>query len=724
MKSHRMNLTALALMLLALALPALGQKTAAKSAVATSPSQIKTPPLRQVNMPQPTRVQLDNGMVIFLMEDHELPLIRGSANIRGGGRDIPAEKSGLPEIYGQAWRTGGTQSKSGDELDDFLDARAARVETNADDDSSAISMDVLKDDFDTVFPIFLDLLKNPAFRQEKIDLARTQMNTGISRRNDEPGEILSRELRRLGYGTTSPYAAQPEYSTVASITRDDLVAFHNRFTSPNNIIFGIGGDFDTATMERKLRDAFASWQRGPQAPPPPAAASAIKPAKPGVYFVTKSDVTQANIGFVAPGIQRNNPDYYALQVMNEILSGGFSGRLMNHLRSQRGLTYGVGGGVGSNWDYPGLFRMQMSTKSGTTIESIQALQQEMTDLRTKPFTVEEMKLAKESLLNQFVFTRDSRAKVLNQAVMLEFYGFPLDYYSKYPTNIEKVMATDVERVAKQYITPDKVAVLVVGNDKDFEKPLTTIGAVTPIDITIPEPGAKPGAPAASAAPAASNPEGVALANKVRDYFGGQAAINAVKAVRTVTALKTTTPQGPMDIEVDSLRVQPDRIHSVMKTPMGEITTVSTPEAAFMVLPGMGVRDLPASQREASRADDRTDPLHVFAAQDQYTFAVSGDEKVGNVNAKVLTVTPSGGEPIRWVVDPATGRILRKISRSRNPGMPGEQVVEFTEWKKFGGVNFPTGFTITTGGQPSGSAQVKTVEVNPTVDPKLFEKPAQ
>ncbi|HEX9163717.1 MAG TPA: insulinase family protein, partial [Thermoanaerobaculia bacterium] len=163
---------------LIVALPSIGQVTSTK--------EIKTPPLRKLNMPQPTRVQLDNGMVILLMENHELPLIRGTANIHGGERDIPANKAGLVEILGQAWRTGGTQSKTGDQLDDFLEARAARVETGGDDDSTLVRLDVLKDDFDTVFPIFLDLLRNPAFRQDKIDLAKTRVNTEISRRNDEP----------------------------------------------------------------------------------------------------------------------------------------------------------------------------------------------------------------------------------------------------------------------------------------------------------------------------------------------------------------------------------------------------------------------------------------------------------------------------------------------------------------------------------------------------------
>lgn len=454
----------------------------------TDHRQIETPPLRDFAMPQPKRVELTNGMVIFLQEDHELPLIRGTATIRGGSRDVPADKAGLVSIYAQAWRTGGTAKRTGDELDELLESRAARVETGGSGDSTTVRLDVLKDDFDFVFPIFTEILRNPQFRQEKIDLAKTQARTAISRRNDEARAILSREAARLGYGTDSPYTRQPEYATIAAITRDDLVAFHRRTVHPNNIILALIGDFDAAKMEKRVRETFASWPRGPRVEKPD---PAIAAADPGVYFIPKADVTQANIAMVHPGIERNNPDYHAVIVMNEIFSGGFSGRLMRTLRSERGLTYGVGGGVGANWDYPGLFRVQMATKSETTLESIEALRAEVARLIDEPVTAGELELAKESILNAFVFTMDTREKALAQQVLLEFYGFPRDYFVQYPVRIRNVTAEDVSRVAQRYVHPDRLAVLVVGSQEDFERPLSTLGEVRTIDISIPEEPAPP-----------------------------------------------------------------------------------------------------------------------------------------------------------------------------------------------------------------------------------------
>ena len=707
--------------LAAAALLALGAQGIAQ---VTDHRDIKTPPLRQFSMPQPKRIALPNGMVIFLQEDHELPLIRGAAHVRGGSRDVPANKAGLVSIYGAAWRTGGTKTKSGDELDEMLETRAARVETSGDDDSTSISLNVLKGDFDFTFPIFVDLLRNPEFRQEKIDLARTQVNTGISRRNDEPLQIAQREAAKLGYGASSPYTRQAEYETVASITRQDLLDFHKRFVHPNNIIMGFVGDFDSAKMEKKLRDTFASWPKGPAAPPPD---QTLTPAKPGVYFVAKEDVNQSNIVLVHPGAMRNSPDYYAMLVMNEIFGGGFSGRLMNHLRTQRGLAYGVSGSIGTDWDHPGLFRVWIGTKSGSTLEALEALRGEINDLVTKPYDATELEAAKESILNAFVFTMDSRAEAMNQAITLEFYGYPANWWQQYVGGVQKVTADDVARVAKKYVRPDQLAVMIVGNEKEFEKPLSTLGTITPVDITIPEPGAKPTASGAAgatpAAPAASNAEGTALARKVLEFAGGKAKIDSVQAVRTTAAVTAKTPQGDMQLEAEMILRYPDTMKQTMQTPMGAMTTVVSPGAAFMISP-MGNRDLPSSQRDAQLSDMRGETLNVLKNIDnpKYTFTAGATQKVGDVDARALEIN-ADGMTTTWWVEPSTGRILRKVSKARGP-MPGEQVTDYANWKAFDGVMIPTTQTVTRGGEKVGEQTVKTVEINPALDAKVFEKPAQ
>ena len=446
--------------------------------------QVPIPKLPEFHPPQPKRIQLPNGMVLFLQEDHELPMIDGVARIRGGGRSVAASKTGLIDIYGEAWRTGGTKTRTGDQLDDYLEQRAAKVETAGTVDSTTITWSCLKEDFDDVFRMFDDLLKNPEFRADKIEIAKKGMYDGISRRNDDPGQIAGREVAKLAYGADSPYARVAEYSTVAAVTREDLLSWHHTYVQPNNIILGVVGDFDAAKMEARLRQAFGSWAKGVAAKDPDIA---LKSAKPGYYQVEKTDVNQSNIQMVMLGTTRKNPDYFAISVFNEAFGGGFSSRLFGDIRTTKGLAYAVGGGIGTGWDHPGMLRMMVMTKSQSTVESIQALDEELADLPKRPIDDEEIKRAKDAILNSFIFRFDSPGKVLQEKMAYEFYGYPLDFLENFQKGIEKVTKEDVALVAAKYIHRDQMAVLVVGNVSEFDKPLSSLGAVSKLDIAIPAP---------------------------------------------------------------------------------------------------------------------------------------------------------------------------------------------------------------------------------------------
>jgi zinc protease len=454
--------------------------------VPTDWKEIRKPALRPFQPAAPRRLVLASGMVIFLQEDRELPLVQVSLRIRGGSREEDPAKVGLASIFGQAWRTGGTKKRSGDELDDFLEARAARVETSGGLDSTTVSLNCLKENFAESFDVLVELLREPEFREDKIDLAKRQLSTGIARRNDNPQGILFRESAKLGYGADSPYARQAEYATIAAVTRDDLLAWHRKYVHPSNMVLGVVGDFDSKMMEASLRKAFASWSRGPAAPR--VRDTAPSGGRPGYYFVAKDDVNQSNIRMVHLGTTFDDPDYYALSVMNEVFGGGFAARLFSNVRSRKGLAYAVGGGVGTSYDHPGLFSVFTSTKSGTTAAAIDALYEEIEGIKKQPATAEELQRAQESLLNSFVFRVDSRAKVLFEKMASEFYGYPLDFLERYPAGIGKVTAEDVARVARKYIDKEKLAVLVVGKAADFDRPLSSLGSVTTIDVTIPTPG--------------------------------------------------------------------------------------------------------------------------------------------------------------------------------------------------------------------------------------------
>ena len=499
--SRMKRISALLLLFASCALPTTSAQAQTTSQIPGNWQQVPVPPLPAFHPQEPTRFVLPNGMIIFLQPDHELPLISGSALVHGGARLEPADKAGLLDIYGDVWRTGGTTARTGDQLDEFLENLAAKVETGNGMDSTSISFDCLKADFDPVFQVFLELLRQPAFREDKIMLAKRQMATGIARRNDDVGEIAAREARFLAYGKQNPYARIPEFATVAAVTRRDLVQWHERYVHPNNIILGIVGDFDPQAMEARLRQAFGSWEK---AAVPTSPEVQFREPKPGYYFIPKEDVNQSSIRMVALGTTRRNPDYYAIEVLNELLSGGFGSRLFNTLRSQLGLAYSVGGGIGTTYDHPGIQTFGITTKSATTAESVRALDKELQKLLTSsPPTQDELQRARDAMLNRFIFNFDTPDKVLGEKMRYEFYGYPADFLERYRGGIEKVTVADLSRVAQKYIHPSQFAVLIVGNPGEVSDQLKSLGQVTTIDIAIPPPPNV--APAAGNRPSQSKP---------------------------------------------------------------------------------------------------------------------------------------------------------------------------------------------------------------------------
>jgi zinc protease len=460
------------------------QQAAAPAQQAGPWTQIPIPPLHDFKPVEPKKITLQNGLVLFLQEDHELPFINGSILIRGGSRNELADKVGLVSLYGEAWRTSGTATHSGEQLDDLLALKAASIETSGGLASTSVHWSSFKQDFDQVFALTLDLLEHPQFKGDKLALGKRQIDTGIARRNDSAGEIAGREAGLIAYGKDSPYAREEEYASVAAVQLPDLQAWHDKTVFPNNMIVAVSGDFDSAAMEARLRAAFGALKPGAEMKKPDVV---FHDPKPGVYFVNKSDVDQSNVYIVGLGTERSNPDYYALSVMNEVFSGGFGSRVIQSVRTRLGLAYGVAGSFSAGYDHPGLFISEAGTKSASTVAATKAILDEIAKLKTVPPTPGELHNAKDQELNSFIFNYDSREKTLNEQVLLDFYGYPPDFLEKYKTGIEKVTSADVARVANKYIDVNKLAIVVVGNQSEFGTPLTGLGPVTNLDIAIPPP---------------------------------------------------------------------------------------------------------------------------------------------------------------------------------------------------------------------------------------------
>lgn len=493
MREHRRKLTWIGLGLLVMLLVMLGNGMrslslfpSAAAATARHYTQLEFSPPPEVKLPAYERYQLDNGMVVYLVENHELPLVKGNAIIRTGSRYEPAQKVGLAELVGTVMRTGGTQQHSPDELNQLLEQQAAFVETGIGTTSGGASFDALSEDLETVFGLFAEVLRQPAFDPEQLALAKSRRAGAIARRNDDPNDIAGREFNKLLYGEDSPYARTVEYATLNNITREDVVGFYNTYVRPDHIILGIVGDFEPQAMKALIEQAFGDWQTN---------GSALEVSLPrvtqaqteGVFFVEQPQLTQSSIRLGHLDGQLDNPDYPALQVITGVLNG-FGGRLFNEVRSRQGLAYSVFGVWRANYDYPGVFVAGGQTQSETTVAMIESLRSQIEQLRTTPISPGELSYAKNSMLNSFVFNFQDPAQTLSRLMRYEYYGYPEDFIFQFQQGVKATTAEDVLRVAQTYLKPDQMVTLVVGNSEQIQPPLSRLHEkVTALDISIPEP---------------------------------------------------------------------------------------------------------------------------------------------------------------------------------------------------------------------------------------------
>jgi zinc protease len=461
-----------------------GLAQTAPTAPVPSYKDLKFPPLKPVKVPEPAVFTLSNGMRVFLLEDHELPLINGLALVRTGNLFDPPDKHGLSAVMAEVLRSGGTHARTGDQLDEALENIAASVEASMGETSASVGFSGLKETTDTVLQIFKEILTQPEFRQNKIDLAIAQMNSSIDRRNDDAQGIVERELSSILYGRNTPYGWQPEHADMARIKREDLIRFYQRYYFPKNIMLGVYGDFSTPEMKAKLESIFADWKV--EQPPVPAFPPVTAKAAPGVYLAEKSDVTQTFFALGQLGGMLKDPDYPALEVAAHILGSGFTSRLMSQIRTKMGLAYSIGAGWGAEWDHPGTFRIVGSTKSMSTTDAIAAAKSELEKMRMSEVSEQELVTAKDSVLNAFVFFFDSPAKTLNRMMLYEYYGYPKNFLFEYQKKVAAVTRADVLRVVREHIHPEDLTIVAVGNPKDFGKPLSELGSVQKIDLTIPK----------------------------------------------------------------------------------------------------------------------------------------------------------------------------------------------------------------------------------------------
>jgi predicted Zn-dependent peptidase len=389
----------------------------------------------------------------------------------------------MVELTGEVMRTGGTTTLTPDSLNEELEYLAASVETGIGNESGSARLYCMSKDIDRGLALFADVMMNPAFDQEKIDLQKDKIKENIRRRNDSPGGICGREFSHLLYGD-HPYGSILEWEDVRDVTRDDLLAFHKKYYVPNNVWLGITGDFNPDEIEVKISEVFKDWK--PAEVNFPQKMTVNPEAKPGVYLVEK-DLNQSNIRFGELGVNEHNPDRFAISIMNYILGGGsFTSRMTTEVRSNMGLAYSVGSRFSTGSSDLGSFFAYCQTKTETTYKAIAEMVRQINTMRESEVSDYELKSAKDSYINSFVFDFTDPASIVSRLMRLEFDGMPRDYYETYLDNVRKVTKQDVMAAAKKYLHPDEMTFLVVGNSEGFDAPLDEFGSVTMLDVEDPE----------------------------------------------------------------------------------------------------------------------------------------------------------------------------------------------------------------------------------------------
>jgi zinc protease len=459
----------LTLILLVLSPAALLAQTGQKTDIPVRPSELKFAPL---NYTPPKRDKyrhvLSNGVVVYAAEDHDLPLVNLSVLVRTGSYLDPAGKEGLASLVGGQMRAGGTTTKKAEEFDEAADFLAASLSSSIGGTQGGASVNVLAKDLDQGLALFFDMLRNPGFQDDRLKLAKSQLLQSMERRNDRTDAIENREWTRLVRGADHFTAKDVTKASVESITREDLVAFHKKYYHPGNFIFAVSGDFDTRQMLSKLEAALKSWPATkdavPDVPKPTHAPVA------GVYAVHKADVNQGRVTIGHLGSMRDNPDAFALSIMNDILGGGgFTSRIMSRVRSDEGLAYSAGSSYGLGVYYPGTFEASFQSKSSTAAQAIDIVMEEINRIRTTKVSAEELETAKNSAVEIFPRFFSTAGQIAGTFAQDEYTKRPADYWDRYRERVRAVTADDVQRVAQKYLAPDKMVVLVVGNIDDITK---------------------------------------------------------------------------------------------------------------------------------------------------------------------------------------------------------------------------------------------------------------
>jgi predicted Zn-dependent peptidase len=445
-----------------------------------NPRTIKFPELN-FQIPRTERVVLECGMPVYLLRDTELPIINVTAMVRTGSVYEPSVKTGLSGMVGSVMRSGGAGGMAPETMDDELEFMASSVESGIGSDIGTVSLTALKKNFSRTLQIFSSVLLRPDFSEKRVEMARKQAIEGLRRQNDDPKQIAVREINRAIYAG-HPLGQIATFESIGAITRQDLVNFHGRYYRPDNMILTVSGDFDKVVLLKELNSTFKTANN---------IASIALPDVPqpqkllhGEVLFGKKDVNQSVIRLGHLGLNKDNPDIYAVRLLDYILGGSFTSRLTMEIRTNQGLAYSAGSRFDIGRRFNGSFVAETETKAGSTVKTINLMRRIIAELMKEPVTDVEFSAAREYMINSFMFGFTTPASIVSQRARLEYYGYPDGYLDQYRDNISKVTKADILAAARKYLHPDAFKIVVIGDATKFDQPLTTLGTVRELDLKL------------------------------------------------------------------------------------------------------------------------------------------------------------------------------------------------------------------------------------------------
>ncbi len=675
-----------------------------------SPRDLTFPPLHALQPPQAVTATLPNGLRVYLVEQHEFPAVGGAVIARTGYAFDPPGKTGLAGLAGMLLRGGGTSSKSPEQVARELAALGMTLDSAVRPTATVLTFNALRDTAQPALALLREILEHPAFDAGRLEVFRRGMRSTIAHRNDDSAAVAGRELSRLILGAGTPYGQLLNYSGLDRITGNDLRAFHRKYFVPSNLMLGIWGDFDARQMRAQVEQAFGTWTAPGETPPEfPKAGSA---PVPGIYLAAVTDPSVSYLAIGQPSGMMTQKDAPALEVMALLFN-----RVQSRIRQRAAGDFTAGSlslagvqidGARASWDagldHAGVFRITGSCRGAATAESVRAILDDIDRVRAGEIGDEDLRAAREAALSAFLSHWDTTPEGVLEMMILEYYGVPRDFIREYQAGIQAVTRADIQRVARQYLNPANLTIVVAGNPQVFSTPLEKVNPqVSRIDLSIPAPTTT-----LVETSDASLAEGKRLLARAQTAAGGDAKLASVKDY-------TLQAEYQIDPAVSgiggSVILQSDRwiaaeiFRQDMTLSTGRVSAFSDGVSGWIVTP-QGGGALMGTQLQQLRSDLFRSYFRLLLSD-----RVPG-RTVNSVDANLVEISGPGGQTVRIEFDAGTGlpkRAIYEVPQATGVSLFGEDL--YSDFRSVDGILYPFKTVIMQAGRRFAEVFVKDIRIN-------------